>query len=381
MPATSLRTDPAVREGLNLLGAFENIVQNGVAQAQGAAVALLYSETADIFRDPVGTLGTGLRTLYLALRHAELPVDVVTEDDAGLLKHYSCLYVTMPHMTTEFGEAVARWVATGGAVSATAGAGMLNQSNQTNLPFSNLVGVNQSGIHTGWHSKTIMGDQDNRTIFYAKQDLRFAELLDTVALDSSFFGGADDAPPLVVKGAKSIYTVAGDAQLVEVTAKFADGSPAAHTRHHGKGLAHYAGFLPGLAYYEPAIPLRPCDRSSVDSGFAHFIPTEMDVRARQFIAAPLQGVPGASPVTASEPLVEVGIITAPGLGTALPCVNWAGGPQEEFSVTLHFHVDFETATLASGGKVAVSANRSTFTFAMCDTIDALILRPKTGQFL
>lgn len=166
----------AVREGLNLLGTFEDIVQTGVVQAQGAAVALLYSETADIFRDTIGTFGTGLRTLYLALRHAELPVDVVTEDDAALLKHYSCLFVTMPHMTTEFGAAVATWVASGGAVSATAGAGMLNQSNQSNLPFTKMMGVNQSGIHTGWYSRAIMGDQDNRTIVYAKQDLRFAGL-------------------------------------------------------------------------------------------------------------------------------------------------------------------------------------------------------------
>jgi hypothetical protein len=133
--------------------------------------------------------------------------------------------------------------------------------------------------------------------------------------------------------------------------------------------------LPGLSYYEPAIPLRPCDRSSVDEGFNHFIPTEMDASARDFIASPLRQVAGAAPVTSSAPLVEVGIITAAGLGTALPCVNWSGGEQPQFRLTLHFAVQFKTAALASGGTVAVSgANRSTFTFAMCDTIDALILR-------
>jgi hypothetical protein len=40
-------------------------------QAQGAAAAVLYSETADIFLDPVATYGSGLRSLYLALRRAE----------------------------------------------------------------------------------------------------------------------------------------------------------------------------------------------------------------------------------------------------------------------------------------------------------------------
>ena len=113
----------AVREGLNLLGEFEDIVQAGAAQAQGAAVAVLLSESADIYFDPVGTHGSGLRTLYLALRHAELPVDIVTEDDAesGLLKHYAVLYVAMPHLTTAAATAI-RWSSSGAMSSAAAAA-------------------------------------------------------------------------------------------------------------------------------------------------------------------------------------------------------------------------------------------------------------------
>lgn len=112
------------------------------------------------------------------------------------------------------------------------------------------------------------------------------------------------------------------------------------------------------------------------SGFNHFIPTEMDKAALDFIASPLRGVAGARPVTSTHPLVEVGIITAPaGRGTALPCINWSGGPQPRFALTLHFGLDYTRATLASGGPVTVSGgNRSTFSFAMSDTIDALILR-------
>jgi hypothetical protein len=107
----------------------------------------------------------------------------------------------------------------------------------------------------------------------------------------------------------------------------------------------------------------------------HFIPTAMDKAARRFISAPLDGVAGARLVTSTQPLVEVGIITADGLGTACPLINWSGGPQAGFAVTLHFAVALKVATLASAGAVAVSgANGSTFTFAMSDTVDALILR-------
>jgi hypothetical protein len=107
----------------------------------------------------------------------------------------------------------------------------------------------------------------------------------------------------------------------------------------------------------------------------HFIPTEMDKTALDFIASPLRGVAGARPVTSTHPLVEVGVITAAGFGTALPCINWSGGEQPQFALTLHFPVKYTHATLASGGHVAVSGgNRSTFSFALSETIDALILR-------
>ena len=105
-----------------------------------------------------------------------------------------------------------------------------------------------------------------------------------------------------------------------------------------------------------------------------FIPTEMDVSARHFIALPTVGVVGATPVTSSNPLVEVGIITASGLGTAMPLINWSGGPRASFSVTLHFALQYKEVTLASGGKVTASADKKTFTFALAETVDALIFR-------
>ena len=69
---------PAVRAAFNLLGSFEDIVQAGHVQAQGAAVALLFSETSDIWVD-VTTPGAPMRSMYLALRHAQLPVDILIE--------------------------------------------------------------------------------------------------------------------------------------------------------------------------------------------------------------------------------------------------------------------------------------------------------------
>jgi hypothetical protein len=365
---------PAVREGLHLMGVFEDIVQNGVAQAQGAAAAILYSESADIFKDTLGTYGAGLRTLYLALRHAESPVDIVIEFDVsglGLLEFYSALYVTMPHMTVAAAAATSAWVARGGTVFATASAGLLDEANQTNIMFSHLLGVNQTGILTGRYSSFIMGGQDNRSVFFTKQDLKFVEVLDEVKLSNA------TGPPLVVKGLKSVFSDnVNDTAQVTVLARFAstDGGQAARIRHHGLGKAYYTAFLPGLSYYEPAIPVRPVDRSSMDSGFTHFIPTLMDASARALIAAPLLGVAGAVPVSSTEPLVEVGVITAGSIGTAMPCVNWSGGPIANFTITLHFELSYTTVSLASGGAITASADRKSFTFSLSDTIDAVVFR-------
>ena len=266
----------AVREGLNLLGEFEDIVQAGAAQAQGAAVAVLLSESADIYFDPVGTHGSGLRTLYLALRHAELPVDIVTEDDAesGLLKHYDVLYVAMPHLTNAAATAIASWVSDGGSVFATASAGLLNEADMPNAAFSKLLGVTQSATEPAVNGNTA---STNETVWYVKQDLQFVKQLDTVTLTAAAAPSdvLESAKPLVAKGVKSIFKVSDEVttQLSSgaavVLAKFADGSPAAIKRTVGKGAAFYAGFMPGLAYYDPAIPKRPVDRASVDSGFNH----------------------------------------------------------------------------------------------------------------
>ena len=118
-----------------------------------------------------------------------------------------------------------------------------------------------------------MGGVMNSSVFFVKQDLKFVDVLDTVTLTSNTPHAAA-AAPLVVKGAKSMFKMVptatdgggepGDDGAVAVLGTFGDGSPAAFKRPVGRGAAFYAGFLPGLSYYEPAIPVRPVDRSSVD---------------------------------------------------------------------------------------------------------------------
>ena len=47
-------------------------------------------------------------------------------------------------------------------------------------------------------------------------------------------------------------------------ATFSGGAPALTRRAIGAGQAFYCGFLPGLAYFFPAVPRRPADRGCTD---------------------------------------------------------------------------------------------------------------------
>ena len=58
---------------------------------------------------------------------------------------------------------------------------------------------------------------------------------------------------------------------------------------------------------------------------AHLIVTDFNTAARDFLTLPLGkrlNDPLVVPVRASHPLVEVGVVSAPGKGTILPCINW-----------------------------------------------------------
>ena len=84
---------------------------------------------------------------------------------------------------------------------------------------------------------------------------------------------------------------------------------------------------------------------------------------------------------ATEPsLIEVGIITAHGLRTVLPCINWRGAAVAGLWVTLAFEPPHavRTATTATGVPVAMSRSgdgRLVFVFDLEPVADAIILRP------
>jgi len=362
-----------VRQEVNELGLFDDIIAAGVPNAPGAKTALLISETSDIYQEDYTDVGAAKRSLYIMLRQSQIMLDVIIEDDVvdGHVGDYAAVYLCQRHITESAGRALARWVRDGGRLFATAGAGLANETNGTHATMAALFGVTDVAIYRAQ-------DEMPAEIQYIKQDLQFAKLIDTVTPAAPYLhdrGVDNSTAALGVYGEVARLTLSPKPHPKDVLASFtSDGEPALFKRRRGSGIALISAFHPGFAYFAPAIPRRPVARGATDETFNHWIPTEFLVEARLLVQSAVDGVVGARPVLSSHSLVDVGVIAAAGKGTALPVVNW-GPPIRSLNLTLQFDCAFANATLATGGAVEVSSVGSWVSLLLAlDVADAIILR-------
>lgn len=341
----------AVRKAFWELGPFEDIVQSG--QVRPAQCALWFSDTADIWRDYEGSAAAGKRALYIAIRHNQIPLDFVVEEDAldGTLASYKALYLTDEHVSRAASKAISKWVHDGGVLFTTAGAGSRDERDAPNEILEKLLGVTTSSLD----------DPEPGRIAYIKQDMPFAEAGTAVWTEAT-----NMALPIV--GTRSAIQVAD----AEVQGSFDNGAPAITRRTVGKGTVWHCAFLPGLSYFKPAIPMRPVDRGSTDDAMAHFMPTAFSEAARLLIATAAAGT--EKPVTCSEPLVEAMIVESKA-GCLITLANWRPEPIKGLTVTANIRLPGKSVTLASGGKVQARKQDGVTVFTLdLDVADALILR-------
>lgn len=346
------------------LGLFEDIVQDG--QVRGGETGLWFSETADIWGDSLGSRAAAKRSLYTAIRHQQVPLDILVEQDAldGTLDKYKVLYLTDAHVSGAASRKMADWVAKGGRLFATAGAGMFDEVNRPNTVLRALLGVEPER----WDAPA------DRQITWIKQDIPFAKDVDMVATSAAKPDATGTAAPLAFESPLGVYGAVSRVKNNggQVLATFANGTPAVMTKKTGQGTTWYCGFLPGLSYYKSAIPLRPVDRGSTENAMVHFLPTQFDVRAAAVIGLPTRDL--KRPVDCSEPLVESTVIQSPH-GVAIPLVNWTGKSIQGLRVRVPADAPTKSAALASGRplKTETVDGARVFTFDI-DAADALILR-------
>ena len=303
-------------------GVFEDYVVDGRVRA--GRVALLLSSVDDI-RNPSslqhgGYTNANRKSIYYALRHAQVAVDFLSEDDVieGRADSYQLIYVTQEYLHSRAVQALQRWVQQGGTLVALCGGGFLDELNRPNPDAAVLYGVTKQSIHK----------DDRFDVLHFKQDLPPYTPLDTVTWHRGD-QRMSDVPVILWK--QSITPGGG-----RVIGTYRDGKPAVVETTHGKGKAVLFGFMPGLAYLKSGLPLRPWDRGSTDTAFCHFLPTEMDANLREALVDSFLPDGFLRDVECHPALVEATRIDStnpPRL--AVPLMNYTGKPVNPLTVKIH----------------------------------------------
>ncbi len=206
------------------------------ARPAPAQVALLYGKSHEIWQDDAA-VGTERRSVYLALQHAHVPVDIVSEDDLadGVLRGYKALYVTESNVPHAAAAKIAEWVRGGGVLQLCAGAGLRDEYNAPLAELLDLCGVTVASVDKP------KGD------YREHYGIHYTQPSGEIALAANNLWGACKLPLL---GYREHATAAG----AEVLATFAEGKPAAFERKVGKGVVVRFAFMPGLGYVKSADP-------------------------------------------------------------------------------------------------------------------------------
>lgn len=328
-------------------GIFEDYVMDG--KVRPAKVGLLLSSTDELITG-VNNFSLALhnnerKALYYALRHAQIPVDFLSEDDVidGRAKDYKLIYVTQQHVHSKCLDALQKWCEAGGTVVAAAGGGYFNEFQKENPAAAKFYGATGSKITTDPNLVAKYLLKDNQP-FLSKHDLPRYEPLDSVEWCLRGLPKMPSPNPIP----EHIFNVPVIAwkQPLTVTdgtmiGKFKDGTAAVVAKRHGQGRTVLFGFMPGQAYLKSGLPVRPVDRGASADSFTHYLPTGMSLVILARLTDDFLGFNArdAKPVVTTDGLVETTCIDTPAKDgkpakLAVPLVNWSGSPLTSLTITI-----------------------------------------------
>jgi len=301
----SPRTYQAIHDMIRAVGAVEHRLCS--AMPRKAEVAIMLSWAGDTWdTEDLGGAGHlyGARynvnnderkSIWLALRHAQYPVDLITDEDIaeGRLEGYRVLYVVGSEMLRAAAEPLKDWVRRGGVVYATAGGGLLDEYHRPLETLYEVYGITGHALE-----RRVRHIRPMRT-------LPGAEPLDT----------ALRLPALLYR------ETLDPADGAEVVGRYDNGDVAAVIQRYGEGQARYVGVLAGIAYITPAMPPN-----------SQVLPTQFPQDVRSLITTPVEAAGIIPPVRTSDPLVEAQYMTGEN-GDIVVLTNWRKDPAEDLVVS------------------------------------------------
>jgi hypothetical protein len=294
------------------------------AKPQKAEVALLYSSASDAWN--IGqNLASGFDRMHtwLALTHAQIPVDVVHENEIedGVLANYKVAYCSDPNLTRAAAQKLADWVRSGGTLVLAVGAGERDEYNRPLKTLDELLSFKRNPTQT----------------LQAFQSA--GRFLTTLKAQDVVNAGAAKIEVLSQK--QTFENVPQNGVTVE--AKFADGSPASLKSAVGKGAIICHGFFPALDYMRQALLAKngvqdraqelnenngipgPDDVLPLKINEKSYNPWQYSAAVRDVITQPVRAAKIKAPIVCSVPLVDAVYLNAP-QGVLIPLANYTLQP-------------------------------------------------------
>lgn len=285
-----------VARAARFLGLAEPLLYDAkfLKQPEVAFVSPRSSEIWSRATDTSLTTFENAKWVYLALMHAHIPVDILSEQQLaeGKLERYKVIYIPGTNLRRDAGKVVRNWVQAGGTVFTDAFGLARDEANQKSPEMNEMLGLADRSLKT-WGSV----EQ------YRASDLKPLSEIAVSAKEAEF--GWDNKKLQARVGREAL-----NVKTAEVVATFADGKPAVTRNRFGKGEAIVAGLWTGITY---SAKVR---RNEFN------MQTDFDSVLSKLIAAPAIDRKVYRPAIADNPMVETIVLTKDGR-RSVSLVNWS----------------------------------------------------------
>ena len=354
----------AVQDVTHTVGAADELLAE--ARPVRGSVTLLYSETTDVWMLPekINNYGREREGVFLALRHAQFPVDIVTESDVaeGALKDYRVLYLVGSHIVPAAAKAVRQWVEQGGVVWSDLGSGLRDHYDRPLATLRPVYGI------TEWSRGPVQAAGAGKPGMLAcRKPSAYIHLLPLRGLPkarlAAYFGHG---------------TLTPSDEGVEVLARFDGGGPAVVAHRWGKGRSVHCAWWPGLTYLREALPatLPPGDTRRF---YGSYLPPHYPAEPGSLTACGARWAGAERPVESDVALAEATLQRGP-LGSVVTLVNYGPAPVASLGVRVRQAEAVAAVTSARHGPLPFEQEGGDVRFRLpLEVGDFVCLKPACGE--